>query len=142
MVTDTSEKLKILYEQKQIAREKFEEEERKKRIEDEEDSKFDYLTLLSNTTKKHGNMRRINGGGVGVGFSKHAAGKKQAAINITKQFMIPGNNSSKNATSILAQDKANMGAFTTATANSNCINSNYLNLVAPTNHFKKRMSNA
>jgi hypothetical protein len=34
---------------------KFEEELKKKKVEEPEDSKFDYLTLLVNTTKKYGN---------------------------------------------------------------------------------------
>lgn len=46
-----------------MAREKFEIDERKKKTEEQEDSKFDYLTLLVNTTKKYGNMRRVSGAG-------------------------------------------------------------------------------
>jgi len=38
---------------------KYEEEERKKKLVINEDSKFDYLTLLVNTTKKYGNMRPV-----------------------------------------------------------------------------------
>ena len=46
------------FELKLVQREKFEEEERKKKEEDKEETKFDYLTLLANTTKKYGNLRR------------------------------------------------------------------------------------
>ena len=56
-------------------REKFEEEERKKRSEDEEDSKFDYLTNLVHATKKFSHIRRSGGG---AGF-KHSVTKKLVA---------------------------------------------------------------
>jgi hypothetical protein len=61
-------------EEKQSQREKFEEEELKKRAEDQEDSKFDYLTLLVNTTKKYGNMRRVGGGAMAY---KHQLNRKK-----------------------------------------------------------------
>jgi len=66
-------------------REKFEEEEKKKKSEETEDSKFDYLTLLVNTTKKYGNMRRVGGGAMAF---KHSLNKKGIA-NGTKHVSSP-----------------------------------------------------
>jgi hypothetical protein len=49
---------RLKFEEALVQREKLEDEERKKKNEESDDSKFDYLTLLVNTTKKFGNMRR------------------------------------------------------------------------------------
>lgn len=60
---------------------------KKKRDEEPEDSKFDYLTLLVNTTKKYGNLRKA-GGGVGLPF-KHSLTKKNITSSGIKQFSSP-----------------------------------------------------
>lgn len=52
-----------------VLREKFEEEEKKKKEEEKEEVKFDYQTLLANTTKKYSNLKK------GIGF-KHSSTKK------------------------------------------------------------------
>jgi hypothetical protein len=71
-VNDAEEKAKLLFELALVARAKFEEDERKKRVEEEDDSKNDYLTLFINPTKKHGLMRKgMPGTGASLPF-KHS----------------------------------------------------------------------
>lgn len=70
-------------------RENFEESVKKKRDEEPEDSKFDYLTLLVNTTKKYGNLRKAGGGGgIGLPF-KHSLTRKNITNAVIKQFSSP-----------------------------------------------------
>eukprot|EP00347_Sterkiella_histriomuscorum_P001141 403373167 len=85
--SEAEDQAKLHYEQKLMEREKFEEDERKRRSETQEDSKFDYLTLLVNTTKKYGNMRRGGGGG-GMVF-KQSLNKKTISSAGIKQFSSP-----------------------------------------------------
>ncbi len=73
-VSDAEEKAKLTMEMALVAREKFEEDERKKKIEEEDDSKFDYMTLLVNSTKRHGNIRKGAANSI-IGF-KHSNTKK------------------------------------------------------------------
>ena len=89
--SEAEDQTKTHYEQKLIERVKFEESERKKRSEVQEDSKFDYLTLLVNTTKKYGNLRRGGGGGAGANAMvfKHNLNKKNLSSAGFKQFSSP-----------------------------------------------------
>ena len=69
---------------------RYEETERKRKNEVQEDSKFDYLTLLVNSTKKYGNLRRGGGGGAPLTGNamafKHNLNKKNLSSAGIKQF--------------------------------------------------------